>query len=69
MHRGVGSQHGLFCSDDQIRRQTCRIHGDRRDSNEWLFVRQVFLEVLVEATRYIRFLADVVIIARRDGNL
>jgi len=42
---------------------------DRLDPMSGIFVRQVFLEVLVEATRYIRFLADVVIIARRDGNL
>lgn len=41
----------------------------RLDPMSAIFVRQVFLEVLVEATRYIRFLADVVIIARRDGVL
>jgi hypothetical protein len=42
---------------------------DALDPMSSIFVRQVFLEVLVEATRYIRFLADVVIIARRDGVL
>lgn len=42
---------------------------DRLDPTSAVFVRQVFLEVLVEATRYVRFLADVVVIARRDGVL
>lgn len=42
---------------------------DTLDPMSAIFVRQVFLEVLVEATRYIRFLADVVVISRRDGLL
>jgi hypothetical protein len=42
---------------------------DRLDPMSAVFVRQVFLEVLIEATRYIRFLADVIVIARRDGLL
>lgn len=41
----------------------------RLDPMSTIFVRQVFLEVLIEATRYIRFLADVVVISRRDGLL
>jgi hypothetical protein len=42
---------------------------ERLDPMAAIFVRQVFLEVLVEATRYIRFLADVIVISRRDGLL
>lgn len=42
---------------------------DRLDPMSAIFVRQVFLELLVEATRYIRFLADVIVITRRTGML
>ena len=34
-----------------------------------IFVRHMFLDVLVEATNYVTFVADVVVIPRRDGLL
>lgn len=56
---------GRYFHNDQRKAATL----DALDPMSAIFVRQAFLEVLVEATRYVRFLADVVIIARRDGVL
>ena len=42
---------------------------DALDPMSTVFVRHVFLDVLVEATRYIIFLANVIVIAQRDGLL
>lgn len=52
-------------------------HNDRRkaaaldalDPTSRVFVRHVFLDVLVETTKYAVFLANVIVIARRDGLL
>lgn len=52
-------------------------HSDRRKSElldqldpmSTIFVRHVFLEVLVEAAKYIRFLASVIVVGRREGFL
>jgi hypothetical protein len=40
---------------------------DALDPMSTIFVRHVFLGVLVEATRFIVFLANVIVIAQRDG--
>lgn len=42
---------------------------DALDPMSSIFVRHVFLDVLVEATRYFTLLADVILICRRDGIL
>lgn len=42
---------------------------DALDPMATLFVRHVFLDVLVEASRYVLFLADVILICRREGLL
>lgn len=42
---------------------------DALDPMSRVFVRHLFLDVLVEATRYVIFLANVIVIARRDGLL
>jgi hypothetical protein len=42
---------------------------DALDPVATTFVRHIFLDALVEGTKYFRFLADVILIARRDGLL
>jgi len=42
---------------------------DALDPVSSIFVRHVFLDVLIEATKYFTFLADVIVISRRAGVL
>jgi hypothetical protein len=42
---------------------------DQLDPMSTVFVRHAFLDVLVEATKYVLFLANVIVIVRREGLL
>jgi hypothetical protein len=56
---------GQYFHNDERKQAELR----RLDPLATVFVRQLFLDFLVDTTRYIQFLASAIVVARRDGLL